>query len=122
MQCGIENIDRQFHYRPIPNFYSLLNESVTIDEFLCEGDVISCEAGISLEVLDAPGQQSIQLALDNLAKIEAAVRQAIQLHPGASPDIQFPEVCRLLHLEKLEKLVLFRKTISVYLNEVKSMS
>ena len=51
----IEDIERQFKDRPIPNFHTLLNESLQIDEFVSGGDVISCEEGISLEVLDTPG-------------------------------------------------------------------
>lgn len=51
----IEDIEQQFKDRPIPNFHTLLNESVKIDVFVREGDVISCEEGISLEVLDTPG-------------------------------------------------------------------
>ncbi len=51
----IEDIDRQFRDRPIPNFYSLLNESVAIDVFLQDGDVIACGDGISLKAMDTPG-------------------------------------------------------------------
>lgn len=51
----IEDIEQQFKDRPIPNFHSLLNESVQINEFIREGDVVSCEDGITLEVLDTSG-------------------------------------------------------------------
>lgn len=54
-QEWIEDIDRQFRERPVPNFYSLLNESVGIDTFVREGDVITCGNDFSLEVLDTPG-------------------------------------------------------------------
>lgn len=54
----IENIDRQFRDRPIPNFHTLLNESVNIDTFINDGDSISCENGITLEILDTPGHSA----------------------------------------------------------------
>ncbi|MEG0332942.1 MAG: MBL fold metallo-hydrolase [Akkermansia sp.] len=51
----IEDIEQQFKERPIPNFHTLLNESVNIDVFIRNGDVIACEEGISMQVLDTPG-------------------------------------------------------------------
>lgn len=54
----IENIDLQFKERPIPNFHTLLNEPVGIDTFITDGDSISCENGITLEVLDTPGHSA----------------------------------------------------------------
>ena len=36
----MEDIDRQFAERPIPNFYKLVNASVKIDKILTEGETI----------------------------------------------------------------------------------
>lgn len=51
----IEDVEKQFQERPIPNFHTLLNESVKIDTFLHSDEVISCEEEISLRVLASPG-------------------------------------------------------------------
>lgn len=182
----IEDIEQQFKDRPIPNFHTLLNESVKIDIFVREGDVISCEEGISLEVLDTPGhshgsqcflfreeqalftgdaipvpgdipiyvssaqlevslkkllaledvvlylsawdeiknveegKQSLLLALEKQAVLDATVRQVLQSHADANPELQFKEVCRILGLEKLEHIPPFRQSLSAHLKEAKS--
>lgn len=181
----IEDVEQQFKDRPIPNFHNLLNESVTIDQFIQEDDVISCESGITMEVVDTPGhshgsqcflfreehalfsgdaipvpgdipiyvnaaqceaslnkllaiegidwylsawnepknttsgKQSILLALEKQAAIDAAVRQALSSLPDATPVKQFQTVCALLHLEHLKGNPLFLKSISVHLQEIK---
>lgn len=51
----IEDVEKQFRERPIPNFHSLLNESVKIDTFLHSEEFISCEEGITLRVFGSPG-------------------------------------------------------------------
>lgn len=51
----IENIDKQFEERPIPNFYKLLNKSVEIDKSLKDGDVIELEDDVTLQVIDSRG-------------------------------------------------------------------
>lgn len=45
----IEDIDKQFKDRPIPNFYTLLPEAVKIDRTLPDGDVIELEEGITIK-------------------------------------------------------------------------
>lgn len=41
-----------------PHIHTLLNESVGIDTFITDGNSISCENGITLEVLDTPGHSA----------------------------------------------------------------
>lgn len=54
-KAWIEDIDLQFRERPIPNFYSLVNESVKVEGIVQEEDVLVLEQGISIRVLDTPG-------------------------------------------------------------------
>ena len=54
----IENIDKQFAERPIPNFYKLLNQSVQIDRFIKDGDVLALEDGITLRAIDTKGHSA----------------------------------------------------------------
>lgn len=58
----MEDVEKQFSERPIPNFHKLLNTSVTIDHFIGDGDVISCEEGITLEVLETSGHSRESLS------------------------------------------------------------
>lgn len=58
----IEDIDKQFAKRPIPNFYSLVNESVKLDGILQDGDVLEPEPGITLQVVGTPGHSCDQLS------------------------------------------------------------
>lgn len=50
-QDWIEDIDKQFKERPIPNFYTLLPESVQIDRKLDDGDVIELEEGLTIQAI-----------------------------------------------------------------------
>lgn len=51
----IEDIDVQFKERPIPNFYSLVNESVNVERVVNDNDEIVLEDGITIQVLDTAG-------------------------------------------------------------------
>lgn len=51
----VSDISLQFQERPIPNFYSLVEESVPEAETVREGDQIVPEAGITLQVLETKG-------------------------------------------------------------------
>lgn len=51
----IEDIHIQFKERPIPNFYTLVNESVKVDQTVKEGDEIVPERGINMITLETPG-------------------------------------------------------------------
>lgn len=61
----IEDIDRQFAARPIPNFYGLVGGNVIIDELVQAGDVIRLEDGLTLKVRETSGhsQQSLSYHL-----------------------------------------------------------
>lgn len=58
----IEDIHKQFNERPIPNFYGLLNESVKIDEYLKNDDIITLQEDIHLRVIDASGHSKGSLS------------------------------------------------------------
>lgn len=51
----IEDIDKQYRQRPIPNFYTLLPESVNVDVALRDGDKITLEDGLEVCALLTPG-------------------------------------------------------------------
>lgn len=61
-RAWIEDVDLQYKERPIPNFYGLLNQSTKVDEILCDGQVISPEPGIDLEVIFSPGHSAGSLS------------------------------------------------------------
>lgn len=47
----IEDIDIQYRERPIPNFYTLLSESVKVDVPLQDGDMVPLEEGLEISAL-----------------------------------------------------------------------
>lgn len=58
----IEDIDKQWKERPIPNFYSLVNQSVKLDGILQDGDVIRPEPKLTLKVIGTPGHSCDELS------------------------------------------------------------
>lgn len=58
----MEDIDRQFAERPIPNFYKLVNASVKIDKILAEGETIVLEEGMTLSAAEVPGHSRGSMA------------------------------------------------------------
>ncbi|MGN0404621.1 MAG: MBL fold metallo-hydrolase [Bariatricus sp.] len=51
----IENIQKQFEERPIPNFFKLVQEPVKVDRALEDGDGILLEEGFNMTVVATPG-------------------------------------------------------------------
>ncbi len=51
----IEDIDRQFRERPIPNFYKLARKSTVVDCMVKDGDEISICEDILVQVIGTPG-------------------------------------------------------------------
>lgn len=51
----IEDIDIQYRERPIPNFYTLLSESVKVDVSLQDGDMVTLEEGLEICALLTQG-------------------------------------------------------------------
>lgn len=58
----IEDIEKQFRERPIPNFKGLLNQSVRVDETVKDGAVIGLEDGITLRVIETAGHSKESLS------------------------------------------------------------
>lgn len=54
----IEDIDFQFAERPIPGFYTLVDSSVKVDEFIVHNQVIEIEHNIHLKIFHAPGHSN----------------------------------------------------------------
>lgn len=54
-QSWIEDVELQWKERPIPNFHTLVRESVLVDEIVKEGDCIQPEEHIRIQVLDTLG-------------------------------------------------------------------
>jgi glyoxylase-like metal-dependent hydrolase (beta-lactamase superfamily II) len=58
----IENIDKQFADRPIPNFYRLVNHSVRITDIIRDRDILRLEKDITIRVINACGHSPESLA------------------------------------------------------------
>lgn len=51
----IENIDLQSKQRPVPGFYSLVDKSVIIDEFIYDNQIMKIQEGISIKFIKSSG-------------------------------------------------------------------
>ena len=51
----IENIDQQYQERPIPNFYKLAGKSTEVDVTVRNGDWISLEENLNIQVISTAG-------------------------------------------------------------------
>lgn len=51
----IEDIDTQYKERPIPNFYTLVGDSVKVDHCIREGQNVKIQQGMTLKVMETPG-------------------------------------------------------------------
>lgn len=63
----IEDIQKQYEERPIPNFFTLLSESVKVNQPLMNGDVIELEESIKIYALATQGHShgSMSYILNN---------------------------------------------------------
>lgn len=51
----VEDTGRQFRQRPVPDFHTLVEGPVSVDEFLRDGSSLELEENISLEIIHTPG-------------------------------------------------------------------
>lgn len=58
----IENIDTQYKERPIPNFYSLVENSVKVDHSMKEEQNVEVHHGMTLRVMETPGHSDGSLS------------------------------------------------------------
>lgn len=98
----IEDIGTQFKERPIPNFHTLVQESVLVDEIVKEGDILHPESGITLKVLDTPGHSAGHISY-------VYEEEGVAFSGDAIPDTKdFPifvdEKLSEMSIEKMEKL------------------
>lgn len=59
----IEDVELQAKERPVPNFHSLVEGSVEVDEILEDGDIIDLGKNISLKVIHTPGHSKGSISL-----------------------------------------------------------
>jgi glyoxylase-like metal-dependent hydrolase (beta-lactamase superfamily II) len=59
----IEDVDLQERERPVPNFHSLVDGSVKVDEILENGDVLNLGENISLKIIHTPGHSEGSISL-----------------------------------------------------------
>jgi len=54
-KAWIENIDLQNKQRPVPGFYNLVDQSVTIDEFISDNQVMEIQEGLNIRFVTSSG-------------------------------------------------------------------
>ena len=98
----IEDIELQFKERPIPNFYTLVKESVKVDTIVEEGNILLPEEGITMKIINTSGH-----SLGHTSYIFQ--EEAVIFSGDAIPDVNdFPifvdEKMSEISLEKMEEL------------------
>lgn len=58
----VENIDKQFEDRPIPDFYKLINKSARLSGTIKDGDVLKLEDGMTIHVIESKGHSDGSLS------------------------------------------------------------
>ena len=58
-----ENVELHAKERPVPNFHSLVEEPIDVDNILEEGDVLDLGGNISLKVIHTPGHSEASIPL-----------------------------------------------------------
>lgn len=61
-QEWMEDVEKQFYERPIPNFHHLVNQSVILDEVLIGGESIELEPDLTLQIMNTPGHSEGSLS------------------------------------------------------------
>ncbi|MGB9979963.1 MBL fold metallo-hydrolase [Methanobacterium sp.] len=59
----IEDVELQAKERPVPNFHSLVEGSVDVDDILEDGDILDLGENISLKVIHTPGHSKGSISL-----------------------------------------------------------
>nr|MBP3599095.1 MBL fold metallo-hydrolase [Eubacterium sp.] len=102
----IENIQQQFAERPIPNFFTLLPESVQVDFPLQDGDAISLEDGLTISALFTPGHSHASMCYllnDALAFTGDAIPVANDLPIFVDFEKTIESINKLGQLSNIEK-------------------
>lgn len=60
----IEDINTQVEERPVPGFYNLVDESVSVDVYLNNGDYISPSESVTIETVYCPGHSKGSVSFD----------------------------------------------------------
>lgn len=61
-RAWIEDIDKQYSERPIPNFYKLAGRSVIVDRIIKDGDTVDILKGVSIKVIGTPGHSADEIS------------------------------------------------------------
>jgi len=96
----IENIDKQFSERPIPNFYTLLNKSVSVAKGLKGNDILMLEDGVTIKVVNTRGHSAGSLSFLWIERGELFTGDSIPV-PGDIPIYVSPKDS----IETLKKLL-----------------
>jgi hydroxyacylglutathione hydrolase len=62
-QKWIENIDQQFADRPVPGFFTLVDNPVEVDKLICDGDIIRFGQHSSASFIHTPGHSPGSVSL-----------------------------------------------------------
>jgi glyoxylase-like metal-dependent hydrolase (beta-lactamase superfamily II) len=103
----IEDVDKQFEERPIPNFHTLLKDSVPVDRILGDDETVVLEEGVTIKAIVTKGHSAGSLSFLWVERGELftgdsiPVTGDIPIYVSAKDSIETLE--RLLSLERVER-------------------
>lgn len=106
----IENVERQYQERPIPNFFELVGGPVVVSRELREGDTVSWDKGRTIRVLETPGHSPGSISF-YCEKEEALFTGDAVPAAGTLPIYVDPQLS-IESIQKLEKILPVKHLLS----------
>ena len=98
----VEDVERQYRERPIPNLFDLVGESVPVDRELIDGETISWEEGKTIRIIETPGHSPGSVSF--LFEEEGALFSGDSVPSAGTIPIYVDPAASLASIQRLKKL------------------
>lgn len=98
----VEDIERQYRERPIPNLFELVGEGVKVDRVLIDGETVSWEEGKTIRTIETPGHSPGSVAF--LFEEEGALFSGDAVPSSGTIPIYVDPEASIASVEKLKGL------------------
>jgi hydroxyacylglutathione hydrolase len=98
----VEDVERQYRERPIPNLFDLVGQSVPVDRELIDGETIPLEEGKTIRIIETPGHSPGSVSF--LFKEEGALFSGDSVPSAGTIPIYVDPEASLASIQRLKKL------------------
>ncbi|MBA4423338.1 MAG: MBL fold metallo-hydrolase [Syntrophus sp. (in: bacteria)] len=98
----VEDIEKQYRERPIPNLFDLVRESVPADLELIDGETVPWEEGKTIRIIDTPGHSPGSVSF--FFEEEGALFSGDSVPSAGTIPIYVDPVASVASVQKLKKL------------------